>query len=185
VSVAVAARDRERALLVAAVALAVGALAAAVTAIGFAPAARRSLDYGFAGVPPRLGEALAILGNNARIGASVASAIVIVQAARLERTDRTLGRLGRLLRGACDVALAVAIVVNAATVGEAVGAYGSRMLVAMLPHGPIELAGYALAVALYLRARERLLGWGVTLRLASWSLALLALAALLETFAAL
>ena len=68
-------------------------------------------------------------------------------------------------------------------VGAAVGGYGTRMVRAMLPHGPVEVAAYALALALYLLGRSRPLP---TARLAgtiATSVALLAVAALLETFA--
>ena len=42
-------------------------------------------------------------------------------------------------------------------VGAAIGAYGTRMVGAMLPHGPVELAAYSLALALYLHGRRRAL----------------------------
>ena len=43
---------------------------------------------------------------------------------------------------------------NVALVGAALGAYGTRMALAMLPHGPLELAAFATALALYLDARR-------------------------------
>ena len=42
-------------------------------------------------------------------------------------------------------------------VGAALGGYGTRMVRAMLPHGPVELAAYSLALALYLQGRRRAL----------------------------
>ena len=49
------------------------------------------------------------------------------------------------------------IAANVLVVGAALGAYGERMVRAMLPHGPVELAAYALALALYLQGRSRAL----------------------------
>ena len=78
--------------------------------------------------------------------------------------------------------LAGAIAANLVVIGAAIGGYGHRMVLAMLPHGPVELAAYSLALALYLRGpspqrcpqlHDR--GWRA-------SVALLAIAAVLETF---
>ena len=60
--------------------------------------------------------------------------------------------------------------------------YGERMVRAILPHGPFEVAAYSLALTLYTQGRHRPLP---AVRLAGTiaaSVALLALAALLETF---
>jgi hypothetical protein len=65
------------------------------------------------------------------------------------------------------------------------GAYGSRMGVAMLPHGPLELAAYALALALYLHARRGPLTVGRVGATATACLTLLAVGSMLETFVAL
>lgn len=175
--------DVRRALAAALAVLAVLALAAAVTAIGFAAAAREALDFGFGGVAPRLGEAEAIFLHNARLMGAIAAAVLVVQVPRFERDDRALGRGGERLRTAADVALAVAVAVNAAFIGVTVGAYGGQMVAAMLPHGPLELAAYAVALSLYARARVAPLPVRPALLLAGSALALLALAALAETFA--
>jgi uncharacterized membrane protein SpoIIM required for sporulation len=56
------------------------------------------------------------------------------------------------------------------------------MVRASLPHGPIELAAYSLAVALYLRGRRRPLPAAHMAKVTLGSVALLAVAAVLETF---
>ena len=64
----------------------------------------------------------------------------------------------------------------------ALGAYGSRMAGALLPHGPVELSAYALMGALYLHGRHAVLSGRAITTTAATSVALLALAAVLETF---
>ena len=56
------------------------------------------------------------------------------------------------------------------------------MVRATLPHGPVEVAAYALALALYLQGRRRPLPAARMAATIVASVALLALAALLETF---
>ena len=173
--------DLRLALAFAAVACAVAALAAAVVA-AFAPESlRQALDFGFAGVPRRLDEALTILGANARLMAAVGGAVLVVQAAHVGSPDGRLGAVGRLLRLLVDVLLGAVVALNAVVVGAAVGAYGSRMVVAMLPHGPVELLAFSLAITLYLRARAAPLRPSAA-RLAASALGLLTVAAFLETY---
>jgi len=81
-----------------------------------------------------------------------------------------------------ELILAGAIVANLLVVGAGLGAYGERMARAELPHGPVELAAYALALALYLQGRKRILPAGHLAKVVAASVALLALAATLETF---
>jgi hypothetical protein len=80
------------------------------------------------------------------------------------------------------VLVGAAVAANVIVVGASLGAYGTRMLRATLPHGPFELAAYSLALALYLQGRR----WPLPLRLAlgvgALSVATLALAAALETY---
>ena len=66
--------------------------------------------------------------------------------------------------------------------GVSFGAYGSRMTRAALPHGPIELAAYSLALGLYFQGRHCVLPARHILAVAVLSTALLAAAAALETF---
>ena len=67
-------------------------------------------------------------------------------------------------------------------IGVSFGAYGTRMARAALPHGPVELAAYSLALALYIQGRRRVLPARHVLAVAALSTSLLAAAAVLETF---
>ena len=67
-------------------------------------------------------------------------------------------------------------------VGASLGAYGTRMVRAALPHGPVELAAYSLALALYLQGRREPLPSRHGRDVGALSIAALALAAVLETF---
>ena len=67
-------------------------------------------------------------------------------------------------------------------VAASLGAYGPRMARALLPHGPLELAAFALALALYLQGRRRELPIGHVAATGAASALLLAAAAALETF---
>ncbi len=77
---------------------------------------------------------------------AVAAGVLVVQAPRFEHADGSLGRGGAFLRTVADLVLACAVAVNAAVVGAALGAYGGRMVTAVLPHAPLELAAYACAL---------------------------------------
>jgi hypothetical protein len=90
-----------------------------------------------------------------------------------------------VLLATVDTILALAVAVNTALVGAALGAYGARMLVAMLPHGPLELAAFAIALALYVHARRGPLTVRHVTATAAACLSLLAVASVLETFVAL
>ena len=72
------------------------------------------------------------------------------------------------------------IAANLLVVGAALGAYGTRMLRAVLPHGPVELAAFALAIALYLQGRHRAIAVRHLIATGAASLGLLAAAAVLE-----
>jgi len=88
----------------------------------------------------------------------------------------------RLLLGGFDALLGVQVAVNLLVVGASVGAYGQRMLAALLPHGPLELAAFALALTVYARARQGALTVPRAATLGAAALLALALAALLESY---
>ena len=92
------------------------------------------------------------------------------------------GRAQRLILAGGELILAGVIAANVLVVGAGLGGYGERMARAELPHGPVELAAYALALALYLQGRRRALPAVHLARVVAVSVALLALAAALETF---
>ena len=175
--------ERRTALIVAA-GLTTAALAiAAAVHVACAAETRRLLDFPFTGVPARPSTALSIFANNARLLSAVFAAVLVAQAPWLTGRGSARGPIATMLLAAVDTLLLLEIAFNTALVGAALGAYGNRMVSAVLPHGPIEVAAYALALALYLRARHT----PVTLRqvaaVAAICVAALALAAVLETFA--
>jgi hypothetical protein len=175
------ATDVRRATAAAVAAVALTGLAAVVVAIGYGASVRATWDFGFAGVPRTLSEAVSIFVNNARVMGAAGAAIVIVQSVRASGGGE-LGRAGLIVRGCCDALIAGAVVLNTGVAGAALGAYGDRMLVAMLPHAPFELVAYAFGIALYLRARVELLRVGCAARLAAWALGLLIVSAFVETY---
>jgi hypothetical protein len=157
-------------------------LIALVVRAGFAADARRWLAFPFTGIPASPGEAASIFIHNMRALAAVWGMLLIAQsgypAARNGQPGLghlTLRRLGEALLGA-------AIMANVIVVGASFGAYGTRMVWAALPHGPVELAAYSLALALYLQGRNRPLPSRHVLALAALSVSVVALAAVLETF---
>lgn len=185
----VAARPREASLrstvlfaaaVAGALTLASGAVAA-VTSVTVEAAARRWLAYPFAGIPARPGEAATIFMHNVRALAAVAGLLLIAQAPhRAGNADG--GPVNRAIRRGGEALVAAGVSANVIVVGASLGAYGSRMIRAVLPHGPVELGAYALAFALYVQGRDKPLPASHVLAISAMSISLLALAALLETF---
>jgi hypothetical protein len=161
----------------------IAAIAAAATVIRLVAAAptRRWLDYPFTGVPARPGEAVVIAVHNGRALSGIFGLLLIAQVALREPAGPRLAQ--RALRGAGEALLAGQLAANVLIVAAGLGAYGSRMALALLPHGPLELAAFALALALYLQGRRRALPIGHLLTCGAASAVLLVAAAALETFA--
>ena len=87
-------------------------------------------------------EAFTIAANNLRLAAApLVGAIVLAERPRL--------------RLPLDVLLTALLVVNGALVGAVLGAYGGDVSARLLPHGPLELAGFSVAGGVYLAARRR------------------------------
>lgn len=171
---------------VAAIVGAVAAVIAVVIASTVAAQARRWLGFTFTGVPPRIGEAGSILLDNARFvfGLGAAAWIAQLRVRRAPGVDRTGGeQLLGLAAPAVDLVVALAALINVALVGLAVGAYGSRMLAALLPHGPFEVCAFCIAGNLFLTARRRSISGREWTTAILASISLLSLAAVLETFA--
>ena len=141
---------------------------------------RRWLQFPFRGVPGRAGEAVAIFTHNGRVVAGVFGLLLIAQLAL--RNPDAKWTVQRSLRKLGEALLAGLVAVNVLWVGASVGAYGIRMVRAMLPHGPVELAAYALTLALYLRGRHRIVPTRELVTVGAASVLLLAAAAVLETF---
>ncbi|HTX09791.1 MAG TPA: hypothetical protein VMA77_17940 [Solirubrobacteraceae bacterium] len=168
------------AAIVAAALTAAALLIAVVVRVALAGSARRWLGYRFPGVPADLSTAAWILAHNASALSGVLGLLMIAQ---LAARSPEPARAQRMLQSAGELALAGTIAANLLVIGAAIGGYGTRMLVAILPHGPVELAAYSLAIALYVTGRRRPLPALQMAGVACASVALLALAAALETWA--
>ena len=128
--------------------------------------------------------AASIFLHNLRALAAVGGLLLIAQSRVLdERAPASPGARQRTA-AACSArrCSAAAVAANVIVVGASFGAYGTRMLRAALPHGPVELAAYSLALALYLQGRTRALPARHMLAVVALSVATLALAAVLETY---
>jgi len=162
---------------------AAGAIAAVVHLACAAPA-RGLLGFGFAGLAARPSTAESIFAHNTRMLSVVFAAILVARTPWATSHDGARGMAATLVLSALDTLLALQVAFNTALIGAALGAYGTRMVGAVLPHGPVELAAYSLALALYLRARRTPVALRHVATTAVVCLGALALAALLETYAA-
>jgi hypothetical protein len=157
-------------------------LIALVVRAGLAAGARRWLAFPFAGIPANPGEAASIFIHNLRALAAVWGVLLIAQSGCPATSNGQPGVVHRTLRRLGEALLGAAIAANVIVVGASFGAYGTRMVRAALPHGPVELVAYSLALVLYLQGRNRPLPIRHVLAMAALSMSALALAALLETF---
>jgi hypothetical protein len=165
---------------VAMLALAGVLIVAALVDVALAGPARAWLGYGFRGLPARPNVAVVIFAHNARAILGVFGLLLVAQLAA--RRPGGPGRAQRLILAGGELILAGVIVANVLVVGTGLGAYGERIARAELPHGPVELAAYALALALYLQGRRHALPVRHLAKVGAATVALLALAAALETF---
>ena len=156
-------------------------LIALVVDVGFAANARRWLAFGFTGLPARPAEAASIFRHNVCALLAVAGLLVVAQTPYWAG-EKQPGRSHRLVRGAGEVLLATAVAANVLVVGASFGAYGARMIRAALPHGPLELGAFSLALGLYMKGRHRPITFGLIAVVAAVSVAGLAIAALLEVY---
>lgn len=178
-------RDERRIALALAIGLTAAAcVIAALVHVACATRARELLGFPFAGLTPSPSTALAILAHNTGVLAVVFAAIVVVRAPWMAARDGARGLLATMILSAIDTLLALQVALNTALVGVALGAYGTRMFSALLPHGPIEVTAYSLALALYLHARRGPITLARFVATGAICLGALAVAALLETFAA-
>jgi hypothetical protein len=154
-----------------------------VVAIGTAEA-REWLGFSFVELPRRPGEVLSILVNNLALLAAIVVAGLIAQFERRLRSRGPGDAADRLARGVVrclDVVVAGSATVHALIVGVGTGGYGGEMVAALLPHGPLELAAYSIAIALYVAARREPVApgrWG----LIGISVLLLVIAAPIEVY---
>jgi len=141
---------------------------------------RERLGYTFRGIPARLDVAIGIFAHNSRAIMGALGLLLVAQIST--RTAGGPGRTQRLTLMCGELILTGIVSANVLVVGAALGAYGERMARALLPHGPVELASYSLALALYLEGRRRALPVSHIAKATAASVALLALSAVLETF---
>jgi hypothetical protein len=118
---------------------------------------------------PGVGHALALLAHNLPI-AAWPILLGATGAHRYRKTSR-----------AADVLVLTTLVVNAAPVGAALGAYGSELL-PYLPHVPIEWAALALGASASAIQRQRAMTFIEGARIGVLVATLLAVAAALETW---
>ncbi len=166
--------------LIAATLIAAEASIAVAIRVAFAGEARGWLGYRFPGVAARPGVALILFAHNLVALLGVLGLLLIAQIAA--RAPAGPGRVQRAVQAGGELILAAAIAANTLVVGVAIGAYGLRMLRAVLPHGPVELAAYSTALALYHHGRRQALPARQIAATIATSVTLLAVAAVLETF---
>lgn len=150
------------------VAFLVAATAAVVAAASLAPALRAWLGFSFAGVPRTPRAASDIATHNATIAAAPLCAAAAYP------------RLGTLARTTTSSALAALLVINAAAIGIALGAYGRRAADALLPHAVLELAAFSIAGGAYMQACQQRLSRGGLAAASCVSIALVTGAAAVE-----
>ncbi len=166
------------AILTGVVAIAACVVIAGVVAMAAPVQARGWLGFTFPRLAARPAVAVGIFAHNLR---SLSGVFVLLIFARLapRAPDKRSARLGVRLG---ELILAGAITANVVVVAAALGAYRQRMLLALMPHGPVELAAYSLAIALYLQDRRRNLPAAYVAKGGAACVALLAIAAVLETW---
>jgi hypothetical protein len=159
---------RDTALVYVGVLALIAALASAFLAFGPAQA-RDLMPLGFGRLHAGLHTAASIALDNGRV--------VLVPFG-----FAVLASQARTLRVLADVVLCLLLVFNAAELGAALAGYGARALAALTPHTQVELAGYAVAGAAYLRGRRRPLTPAELIAFGATCASLLAAAALLESY---
>jgi hypothetical protein len=127
--------------------LALGVYYALLTHLVFAAQARRLLAVHFAAIPDQPTQALAIWLHNSRLVFAVAAWASTVAAQNHLSEKRIPLWVGDVLLGAW--ALATVIVA-----GVLLGAYGAVQAHAFWPFAPVELAAWALLLALYIDTRR-------------------------------
>jgi hypothetical protein len=146
----------------------------------FAASARHWLGFGFPGVARRPETAAIAFTHNVRALLAVAGLLLVGQSRYF--AERPPGRVHRTVRLAGEALLGAIVAANVIVVGAGFGAYGARMVRAVLPHAPLELGAYVLALALYVEGRRRPLAARQIVLVGTMCVAALAFAAMLETY---
>jgi hypothetical protein len=170
--------DVRRAAMIAATMVAGAGLVALTVHVLASGAVRRSLDLPFSGIPHRLSDVAEVFTNNLRLLGGLMAGAALGQLAL-----RTKAGGMRILTFVCDAIVILACANEVYLVGATVGAYGDRGLGALLPHGPVELSAYSLALSLYVAARRECLEFARALTIAGLAVVVLAVAAVMEVTA--
>jgi hypothetical protein len=171
-------------LTICAMAIVAAAAIAIVVHVAFAAQVRGMLAFTFPGVDARPAVAWSIFTTNLRKLAGILGLVVVLQSPWLagDRQPEDRPSWHPALTRLCDCAVAGSLGLTSLVAAAGLGAYGIRMVRAILPHGPIELVAFAAALALYRNARRCAIPpRRVAARVATSVLAL-ALAALVETY---
>jgi hypothetical protein len=143
-----------------------------------APAAARHLvPLALAPEHPSAGQVLGLWGANLRAAAMPLLGAVALTGLRLKPRQTTIAR------ALLDAFLTVSVAVNAALLALSLGGYGALRLAPWLPHVPAELGAMAVSITAYRHARRAPLLARQLAVTAALTAALLAIAALLETYA--
>jgi hypothetical protein len=159
------------AIHVLAVGIGVALLAAILVAGGgLGPAARHTLNFGFDGLPHTATEVARIATRNAALAIGTLAAAALA--------PHLTPPAHRFL----TLVLATMLVINAAAIGVALGAYGRRGLLVLAPHAPLEFIALSIAGGAYLQARRQAVRGSLLLRTGVVSVLLLVAAATIETY---
>lgn len=177
-----------RGIWVAGTAIAVALVAALACRALFADQAQEGLGFGFDPPPGGVRTAWETLSVNLEVASlcffGAFSASHVGPAEWRRARSRRVAALYCGLVIFYDLAIGLIYLANVVLVGISLGAYGGRMVRALLPHGPVELSAFSLAVAVYLVARQRGIGLVPALRAGMAVVGLLVVAAALETWGA-
>lgn len=144
---------------------------AAVPLAGLADEARKTLRFGFGGVEQSPSEVARLAIHNARFAGGTLLCAGLAP------------RLTKHARRAVDLLLGGLLTFNAAAVGIAIGAYGTRTITATAIHLPVEFAALSLAGGAYMQACKQPLSARELAAVAAATALLLVAAAALETYA--
>lgn len=145
-----------------------GAAACACVALtGVADDARAWFAFESANSPRQVAGATDIALDNLRLAvAPIVAALVLPHAPRL--------------RALLDIVLALLLVGNATLVGVAVAAHGWSLAQSLMPHVPLELAGFSTSGGIYTAARKRPVRFASAATATAIALALLVAGAAVE-----
>jgi hypothetical protein len=177
-------RDGRDTLAICAIAIVLATAIAILVHVAFAGQVRGMLDFTFPGVDAGPGVAWSIFATNVRKLAGILGLVLVLQSPWLAGDRHTEDRPSwhPALTTLCDCAVAGALGLTFLVAAAGLGAYGVRMVRAIVPHGPIELLAFATALGLYRNARRCAIPPRRVGALVAICVLALALAALVETY---